>query len=484
MTPETTEKTAFYRKWLVLLALVWLLPGIFCGRLESGDGTRVAGIAAEMALGNEWIVPRLNGTPFLEYPPLYYLWTGLWFRVFGICEEAALLASILAALGTVALVWKTVLRAGGSPRTALTAGFILTTSAQFWQECTRVRVDILLVFFVALALYGFVHWTGERKSGRESVQGFLWLSLGVAGGVLTKGLVGAVLPAAGIGGFCLADDILSRKIRFRRYMLVFAAFLTGLLPAVFWGWCLWRAEGDRALYTAAVVNNFGRFRGTQGDHASPIYEYLLRFEIFQPYLLLVPAGLVLLAKRLRRNGERTALLWICCLLFPYGVLTLSSAKRIVYLLSLAPVSAVIAAECWEWLRERYAVLDRLFSGKGERRILLTLLAAGLAAQAILAAVWQVRARDNTVADFWREADGISRKEERKIVLYRPLERTAGAAVFYLRRTAETRSAAQPGREKELWIFRMRKSPLFQPSDRHAMFRFPEEFETWKNLDSR
>jgi hypothetical protein len=32
----------------------------------------VAGIAREMAITGDWLVPRLNGREFIEYPPLGY----------------------------------------------------------------------------------------------------------------------------------------------------------------------------------------------------------------------------------------------------------------------------------------------------------------------------------------------------------------------------------------------------------------------------
>ena len=63
------------KKYFLLLAAfagVLLFCGLDTRELFSGDETRVAGITAEMVLDNDPVVPRLNGTPFLEYPPLYY----------------------------------------------------------------------------------------------------------------------------------------------------------------------------------------------------------------------------------------------------------------------------------------------------------------------------------------------------------------------------------------------------------------------------
>ena len=86
-----------------ILAILWTLTGAFTGELYSGDETRVAGIAASMYYGGEWIIPKLNGTPFLEYPPLYYQLTSLSYHLFGLNDIAAKLPSALAAFGGILL---------------------------------------------------------------------------------------------------------------------------------------------------------------------------------------------------------------------------------------------------------------------------------------------------------------------------------------------------------------------------------------------
>ena len=54
----------------LLFGILITLAGLGVRELESGDETRVAGIAAEMYLEGDYLIPRLNGEPFLESPPL------------------------------------------------------------------------------------------------------------------------------------------------------------------------------------------------------------------------------------------------------------------------------------------------------------------------------------------------------------------------------------------------------------------------------
>ena len=55
----------------IVVLLFFLVPGINHG-LWSPDEPRVAGTCAEMARTRDFVVPHLNGKPFLEKPPLYY----------------------------------------------------------------------------------------------------------------------------------------------------------------------------------------------------------------------------------------------------------------------------------------------------------------------------------------------------------------------------------------------------------------------------
>ncbi|HPS94083.1 MAG TPA: glycosyltransferase family 39 protein, partial [Deltaproteobacteria bacterium] len=62
------------KTWVILslaVLFLFLIPGINHG-LWRPDEPRVAGTCAEMARTGDYVVPYLNGEPFLEKPPLYY----------------------------------------------------------------------------------------------------------------------------------------------------------------------------------------------------------------------------------------------------------------------------------------------------------------------------------------------------------------------------------------------------------------------------
>ena len=503
---------------LALLVLIWLVPlAFFCNLLLSGDETRVAGISAGILLTQDWLVPYLNGKPFLEYPPLYYWWVGLFLKIFGVCEWAASLASTVAAAGSVGLVWKIVRRTGGSDMLAAAAGMMLMSSAQFLDDSHMVRADILLTFFVALAFYGFcilVRCGGTSRKW-DDFRGWLLLALGVGGGVMTKGLVGFVLPASCMGMYLLCNDLWARRFRIRPWLLTGAAFLAGMIPVLLWGWALYqRPGGPEMVHTVAIVNNLGRFTGSQGDHVAPFYEYWLGLPaLFQPYLVLVFAGLWVLGRKVRREQDRKALLFVLYLLMPFLILNIASAKRVVYLLPLAPAAALVAAEGGAWLLERLAVLREwirmvppfLLSGlprwsgkviavfvqvydRAARTSLRTwfcfFAGVGIVVVAALISVSYIRQEKDTVRGLWQCAAKIAARENRAIVLIQPPERASGAAVFFLGRVVEDRREMTLAGKPELWILRRRWPDKYRKNDRHRMFRMPEDYDKLQKLISR
>ena len=209
-----------YLVWLAVLAAVWIGCGVWTNGVASGDETRVAGISAEMVFRGDWLVPRLNGEPFLEYPPLFYWLQAIGFSLFGINDFAAAVPAALAAFGGVLTLFALGRRLGFSGIGAFLSCVLLLTCAQYLSNARSCRVDMLLAFAVLLAVYGFYAMLTERNGAKRF--GFWCVgTAGLAAGILTKGLVGAALPAVALGGFLVLRDILERKFRWKNYLAPF-----------------------------------------------------------------------------------------------------------------------------------------------------------------------------------------------------------------------------------------------------------------------
>ena len=176
--------------FLVLMGLSWTLAAV----PWEPDESRYLEIAREMASSGDWIVPTLNGVPYLEKPPLYVVLIAAIFRLFGPSDIAARAVSVAAGAGTV-LVTSGMVGVLCGRRPGLRAGLILATSPLFFVLSTLVTIDMLLTFWVTCAIAGFAYGTTGADAERPCRTAVLlggYLALGLA--VLTKGPVALAVP--------------------------------------------------------------------------------------------------------------------------------------------------------------------------------------------------------------------------------------------------------------------------------------------------
>jgi len=110
-----------------------------------------ARVAQEMLATHHWVVPTLDGVPYLEKPPLLYWITALAFALAGPGEVAARAAPWLGAvLMLSATAWFAHRRFG--PRVALYAALILASSPLFVGLARTLLCDSLFAGLLAWAL--------------------------------------------------------------------------------------------------------------------------------------------------------------------------------------------------------------------------------------------------------------------------------------------------------------------------------------------
>jgi len=339
---------------LLVLAALLLLFALGGYQLRSSTEPRVAGAAAEMLISGDWVVPKLNGEPFLEKPPLSLWLDSAAMRVLGVTPLAARLASALAGIATV-LVLFTALRRWGRPTgEALLAGALLLTMAAFWSNTRQVGEDALLTLGTTLALCCYFQAT-RRRDGRA----WIGYALGIAIATLSKGVLGLALTGMVIFAYLLITTLQARRLRWGDWLRPALATLPGLIPVGLWLFFLYQRGGLDAVAEILLANSVGRFAGDfdNGGHFEPVYYYLVKLpEIFQPWT--VPALLGLWAGLKKASADRTALFLACWLLAPFVLLSLSSGKRMVYLLALYPAAAIVAAHYCHGLWRRLRAGDK------------------------------------------------------------------------------------------------------------------------------
>jgi 4-amino-4-deoxy-L-arabinose transferase-like glycosyltransferase len=189
---ESTEKRGpVLVALLILLAVVWIEPR--GSSLAEPDETRYAEIPREMLAAGDLVVPRLNGLPYFEKPPLLYWANAASLRLLGENAWAARLPTRLAGTGTALLV---LLAARGSGLAGGPAALLFLAAPIGFLFSRTNLTDGPLTFLLTATLLAARSAVLRREAGRR------WAALaGLAGACaaaafLTKGLIAVVLPAS------------------------------------------------------------------------------------------------------------------------------------------------------------------------------------------------------------------------------------------------------------------------------------------------
>jgi 4-amino-4-deoxy-L-arabinose transferase-like glycosyltransferase len=179
-----------WRALLLLLVVpaVLLYPCLAFPLFEPDEG-RYAEVPREMLQRGEWVVPYLQGEPYLDKPPLFYWLVMLSYQAFGPRDWAARLVPALAVHGCVLLTYL-LGRRGLGERPAFWGAALLAVAPAFAGMGRLLLLDGVLTFFTTLALLALA----EALRGPRLRWGWWLLSAAACGlGVLTKGPVALLL---------------------------------------------------------------------------------------------------------------------------------------------------------------------------------------------------------------------------------------------------------------------------------------------------
>lgn len=176
--------------WLLLLVLpaAALYPCTSFYLLEPDEG-RYAEIPREMLIRGEWLIPYLQGEPYLDKPPLVYWLVMVSYTIFGVHDWAARLVPALAVHGTILLLYGLGRRQVGECA-AFWGALMLFTAPGFLGMGRLLLLDGVLCFLSTLTLLTIL----EAVRG-ERLRWSWWLLAATACGLgmLTKGPIVLIL---------------------------------------------------------------------------------------------------------------------------------------------------------------------------------------------------------------------------------------------------------------------------------------------------
>ena len=299
------------------------------------DETRYAGVAWEMLLRGDFLVPWQNGLPYSHKPPLLFWLMQAGWGLFGVNEWWPRILPAFFACGSVWLVGRLARELWPDREgVAQLAPWILGSCLLWTYFASAIMFDMMLSFF---ALLGWVGLARAWRTGRAS--GFVWFALGLGGGLLSKGPVALLhlLPAA------LFVPWWARQARPRLawwYGGVVLGVIGGALIILAWAIPAGFAGGEE--YRRAIFWGQTSGRVTESfAHRRPFWFYLPMLPaILAPWALWPP--LYRAARRLvaSESGVRFALVMG---LVPLVGFSLISGKQSQYLLPEFAAFALLAA---------------------------------------------------------------------------------------------------------------------------------------------
>src|SRR5437879_619466 len=180
-TPPVLSRPPARLPWLLFLAAValgWNLDGY---RLLDPDEGRNAELAREMAQTNDYLVPHLDGLPYLDKPVAYFAAAAALMEVLGPTEAAARLPAYAATLATIALLVAFARRRWGTDAGWL-AGIAYATMVLPLVYARTAIFDSTLTLCTTAAILWFFE---ERPI-------LAWAAMGA--GVLTKAPIALAIP--------------------------------------------------------------------------------------------------------------------------------------------------------------------------------------------------------------------------------------------------------------------------------------------------
>jgi 4-amino-4-deoxy-L-arabinose transferase-like glycosyltransferase len=371
-----------------------------------------AGMDAQGILdGGGWGLPRLfDGRPELQKPPLYYWLVAAIARCRGGAVDAwaVRLPAALAGLGCV-LALTFGLGRGRTPA-GLLAGTVLATAVHFTWLARIGRIDLPLTLAVTVAAGAMYRARSERRPALRVAS-----YLAVAVGVLLKGPVGALLPAAVVGLHLLVEARAPRPTSSPVPLGLWWG--VPLVLALTLPWFLWANAHTGGEFFRVFLWHHNVERGLGGSslRASPWWFYAPQFAVdFLPWTpLLLAAGVWCYRHGYWRADPdlRFGLAWFVAVLL---VLSCARFKRADYLLPAYPGAALFLG----------CALRHRLRDAGPRRVLLyralTPLLAGLAVAGWVVRLEWVLPANEPLRDYRRFAAEVRGRapRPREVVFFR------------------------------------------------------------------
>jgi len=290
--------------WLFWLgfALLWF-GSLGHNTLIHPDEGRYASISLGMLQSGDWITPRLNGLLYFEKPALPYWMGALSFSLFGINEFAARFWPALSGFLSVVTVGYTARRLW-NPEAGNLATLVMGSSCWVVANSHYLNLDTGLTFFLTLTLCAFL-LAQRDDAGLSAQRGWMWLCWSaMAGAVLSKGLIGILIP----GAVLVLYSLIYRQFAFWKRLHLVSGLILFLLLSAPW-FVLVSLKHHQFAHFFFIHEHFERFLTTEHRRTGPLWYFVPYLLVgFMPWTSLLP-GLLFFGNQHQGRCTTTVCSW-------------------------------------------------------------------------------------------------------------------------------------------------------------------------------
>lgn len=339
--------------WCLLAAftLIWFGTLDYRHLIPSDEG-RYAEIAREMFASGDWLTPRYNDYKYFEKPPLQAWMTAIAYKLFGVGAWQARLWTALTGYLTILMAGFTATKLYGRCPGISTS--LILASSPLWVVTGHINaLDMGLSACMGLTLFSFLlaQRTHLTPLAQRNWMLLCWASMAAA--VLSKGLIGVVLP----GLILITYSVIARDGQLWKRLHIGKGLLLFFLLSAPW-FILVSLKNPEFVHFFFIHEHLARFTTDVHDRTEPLYFFIpLICAGFLPWFAQLPKA-VSLSWQLpaQENGFRPTLLTLTWALFIFLFFSLSHSKLPGYILPIFPALALLAGQslrqisqtAWHW----------------------------------------------------------------------------------------------------------------------------------------
>lgn len=337
---ENSRNYSWQKDILLLFLVIFLFFCIGLGNRPyiTPSEARYIEIPRQMLASGDFLTPHINGVQYFEKPPLFY-WIQAFFLSLANNEFMGRIATTLVVTLTCLATYATGRLAYGR-QAGLFAAAALATSILGYGLSRVAMLDAPVSLFLTCTIASFLF---AQKTGQKKFYYFMYIAAALA--VMTKGLIGIVIPGLVIGSWI----IFTGNWKILKEARLFTGTLLFLAIAAPWH-ILMAMKHPEFLDFYFIHEHFTRFLTNEHKRTAPWWFFIaVTFAGAMPWIFFaIPRSLRGLCQKPLNNDKLFLLMWI---LLPLLFFSSSHSKLVPYIFPIFPPLFILIgcklAAIWE-----------------------------------------------------------------------------------------------------------------------------------------